>query len=273
MTDTTSVRSPAVAGRFYPADGPELEALLDRLMGTRPSRSPSGVLLAMVPHAGYVYSGGVAGATYGEISVPEHVLLLGPNHTGRGAQRSLWGAGAWRTPLGDIPIADDLVESLRQHVQLSDDSEAHLYEHSLEVQLPFLKRLQPALCIAPVCLGRLTQEQCLELGAEFARALRDFNRPVLIVCSTDMSHYIPAKSAERLDRLALSHVQAVAPELLYETVTKNRISMCGFIPTTVGLSAARALGASEGRLVRYTNSGEVTGDFASVVAYAGAILS
>ena len=273
MTEAASPRAPAVAGRFYPDTALELGALLDRLIVPAGQSQDARALLAMVPHAGYVYSGRIAGATYAELSVPEHVLLLGPNHTGLGAERSLWSGGAWRTPLADVPLDSELIEALRGHVQLTDDREAHLYEHSLEVQLPFLKRVQPSVSIAPVCLGRLSLEACVDLGTQLAAAILAVRRPVLIVCSTDMSHYISRDTAERLDRLALAHVHAVEPEQLYETVRQHKISMCGFVPTTVGLVAARALGARHGRVVSYGSSGEVTGDFGSVVAYAGAVLS
>lgn len=268
------VREPAVAGRFYPGDRAALErAVSGFLSSTERAARAEKALLAMVPHAGYMYSGRIAGAAYAQVEVPEHVLVLGPNHTGLGVSRSLWSGGSWRCPLGEVPIHPGLRRCLKQYAALDDDQLAHLYEHALEVQLPFLKARQPRVRIAPVCLGRLALSECLALGEQVAQAIRALGEPVLIVCSTDMSHCIPASEAKGLDALALARAEAIDPEGLYRTVIEHGISMCGFVPTTVGLIAARSLGAKRGRLVRYGNSGESTGDFASVVGYAGLLVS
>ncbi len=230
-------------------------------------------MLAMAPHAGYVYSGRIAGATYACLEVPERILLLGPNHTGLGKARSLWPGSAWRTPLGDVSIDRQLCQCLRRYARLDEEREAHRYEHAIEVQLPFLQKLQKRLSIAALCLGRLSLDECIELGDQLARALADVSGPVLIVCSTDMSHYISAGEAQRLDDLALAQALAMDPEGLYRTVVQHRISMCGFVPTTVGLALARGLGAQAARLVDYGNSGETSGDFERVVGYAGLVVS
>jgi len=227
----------------------------------------------MVPHAGYIYSGRIAGATFARIDVPEHVLVLCPNHTGRGLPRALWSRGAWRTPLGDVEIAEELTECLKRHARLDDDQHAHTHEHAIEVELPFLQRLAPRVRIAPLCLQQHSLDECRELGQALAEGIRAFGRRVLIVCSTDMSHYIPAELAAELDHLALEQVEALNPAALYRTVIERRISMCGFIPTTVGLAAACALGAERSELVGYGNSGETSGDFGRVVGYAGALIS
>lgn len=279
MNSTDTTREPAVAGRFYPAEPQQLERLLERLLtpdavaaakvGTAAARP---ALLAMAPHAGYVYSGRVAGMTYASVAVPRQVLLLGPNHTGLGAARSLWSGGGWNCPLGQVPIARQLLESVRDHAALSDDALAHLHEHSLEVQLPFLMKQRDPVEIVPICLSRLSLGECLDLGEALARAIRSLDESVLIVCSTDMSHYISAAAAERLDRLALERVLQLDAEGLYRTVGEHQISMCGFVPTSVGLVAARALGAERARLIQYSNSGEASGDFARVVGYAGVVV-
>lgn len=230
-------------------------------------------MLAVVPHAGYVYSGRIAGATFARIDVPRHVLVLCPNHTGLGRARALWSRGAWRTPLGEVEVAEDLAVSLRRHARLDDDELAHVHEHAIEVELPFLKRKEPRVRIAPLCLQQLSLDECLELGEALADGIRAFGERVLIVCSTDMSHYVRAELAAELDRLALDQLEALTPSGLYRTVIERRISMCGFVPTTVGLSAARALGAVHAELVQYGNSGETSGDFGRVVGYAGALVS
>lgn len=271
MNSSLPVREPAVAGRFYPASKAELESTVREL--TEGSGSGEPAILAMAPHAGYMYSGRIAGETYARVAVPQHVLVLGPNHTGLGPERSLWSGGAWRSPLGDVPISRALLELVRNAAICDADREAHRYEHSIEVQLPFLQVLQPRLNFVPLCLGQLSLPECVSVGEALAGAIRAFEKPVLIVCSTDMSHYISADSAARLDRLALDRVEDLDPSGLYQIVTRERISMCGFIPTTVGLVAARALGARRASLVRYGNSGESSGDFARVVGYAGLTVS
>lgn len=275
-------RPPAVAGRFYPAAAASLEHMVDHLLalGTheqatgRPSASPSATsaLMAMVPHAGYVYSGAIAGATFGSIDIPETVIVLCPNHTGRGSPRALWSRGTWTCPLGPVPVSEELSRCLAEHVSLDEDELAHLSEHAIEVELPFLVRLRPDVRIVPLCLARLTLVDSLALGRGLAAGIRAFGARVLIVCSTDMSHYISADEAARLDRAAIEQVLGLDAEGLYRTVTERRISMCGFVPTTVGLAAARQLGATSARLVRYGNSGESSGDFAHVVGYAGVVV-
>lgn len=275
MSSPSRVREPAVAGRFYPATPADLDRALDEYLA---QSSPFGssvqlTRVAVVPHAGYIYSGKIAGATFARIDVPRHVVVLCPNHTGLGRARALWCRGAWRTPLGDVEIAEDLTECLQRHARLDDDELAHIREHAIEVELPFLMRRQPRVRIAPLCLQRLSLAECLELGEALAAGIRAFEERVLIVCSTDMSHYIPAELAAELDRAALAQVEALDPEGLYRTVSERRISMCGFVPTTVGLAAARALGAEHAELVRYGNSGETSGDFERVVGYAGALVS
>lgn len=235
---------------------------------TEKSLTALGVL---VPHAGYVYSGAVAGATYARVQIPPRVLILGPNHTGLGAHVALWPGGAWKTPLGEVPIDAPLTERLGRSPLIEEDRLAHLREHSLEVQVPFLQARRPDVAIAALCLGRLDVEQALELGNAVAEAILE--SPALIVASSDMSHYVPAELAREKDERALSRLLALDARGLHTTVTRERISMCGFIPATVMLAAAHALGAKRAELVRYAHSGEVTGDDSSVVAYASAIVT
>ena len=271
MSQSLPVREPAVAGRFYPGSKAALASAVQELI--KAGETSARALLAMVPHAGYMYSGRIAGETYARVTIPEHVLVLGPNHTGLGPPRSLWSGGAWRSPLGDVPVDRAFLELLRKTSLFEADREAHLNEHCIEVQLPFLQTLKSGLQFVPLCLGRLSLVECIGLGQAIAEVIRSISEPVLIVCSTDMSHYISAGSAARLDRLALERIENLDPEGLYQIVTRERISMCGFIPMTVALVAARALGASEASLIRYGNSGESSGDFARVVGYAGLTVS
>jgi len=273
VSSPSAIREPAVAGRFYPASPAELHRTLDTLLAhSSPTGGERPALLAVVPHAGYVYSGQIAAATFARLDVPRHVLVLCPNHTGLGRARALWSRGAWRTPLGEVEVAEDLTACLQRHARLDDDQLAHVHEHAIEVELPLLERRQPGVRIAPLCLQQASLDECLKLGADLAEGIRAFGEPVLIVCSTDMSHYVRADVAAKLDRLALDQIEALDPSGLYRCVVEHRISMCGFIPTTVGLSAARALGAAHAELVQYGNSGETSGDFERVVGYAGAVV-
>ncbi len=264
------VREPAVAGRFYPARASELRREIDGLLG--PSAG-SPALAVVGPHAGYVYSGAIAGEAYARVEVPMRVILLGPNHTGMGARRALWARGAWKIPGDLVPIDEQLAERVRRMADLEDDHRAHQQEHSLEVHLPFLRARQPHVSLVPICLGPLELEECRSIGHGIASAVRETDGEVLLVASTDMSHYISAEAARERDQMALARVQELDPEGLYRTVTRHDISMCGFIPTTVALFAALELGAEHAELVRYGNSGDVSGDYQRVVGYAGLVVS
>lgn len=264
-----TVREPAVAGRFYGADPRALAAEVDRLLAAPGEKVRA--LGVVAPHAGYVYSGGVAGAVYGRVDVPPRVVVLGPNHTGMGDPVALYTGEAWRTPLGVVPIDRELTAALAAGEDVTADALAHRHEHSLEVQVPFLQRARPGVSIAALCLGPLPLEACAALGRAVARAAKAAG--ALVVASSDMSHYVPAGVAREKDRHAIDRVLALDPEGLYATVRRERITMCGFVPATVMLFAARELGAASAELVRYAHSGEVTGDERSVVGYAGVIVA
>ncbi|HEY8377004.1 MAG TPA: AmmeMemoRadiSam system protein B [Nannocystis sp.] len=274
MTASELRREPAVAGRFYPGDLRALRRELDRCLVPDAQPVPARMLLA--PHAGWIFSGEMAGKTWSKAHVPERVLLLCPNHTGRGARRSLWPGGWWDTPAGPVPVAADLTAALlRRTPGLEADTAAHRHEHAIEVHLPFLRARNPAAEIAALCLGGLDLAGCRALGEGIAAAVLELERRgtrVLLAASSDMSHYISAADAERRDRLALERVLALDPAGLYEVVAAHDISMCGVLPTTVALFAALALGATRAEFVGYTHSGRVTGDDRRVVGYAGAIV-
>jgi MEMO1 family protein len=266
------IREPAVAGRFYPGDAASLAADVDGLLGPAPqSGAQTPAIGVVVPHAGYVYSGAVAGAVYGRVAVPPLVILLGPNHAGQGARQALSPDDGWRTPLGTVPVDAALAARLAEAPGVERDARAHRAEHSLEVQVPFLQRVRADVAVAPLVLAHLSWRACEALGLEVAEAARE--RGALLVASSDMSHYLPADLARALDARALDHVLALDAEGLYAIVHREEISMCGVIPATVMLVAARALGATRAELVRYGHSGEVTCDDAAVVGYAGVIVS
>ncbi len=268
-----SVRSPAVAGTFYEARperlGRDVRALLEH-----PAEGPPEIAFGvMVPHAGYVYSGSVAGAVYARISIPAACIILCPNHTGRGAPAALDPSESWATPLGEARVSRRLAERmLALSPSLSKDGEAHRREHSLEVQLPFLQVARPDFEFVPICLGEPSLGLCREIGEALAALVREEAEPPLLIASSDMNHYESREIGRAKDDRALSRIEALDPEGLYRTVVTESISMCGFLPATALLFAARAAGARRARVVARADSGDQTGDTSSVVGYAGAVI-
>ena len=266
-------RKPVVADRFYPGDYAVLEKNLDQLIPRIPVQEKKEAKAVIVPHAGYVYSGGVAGSTFARVRIPETALILGPNHHGSGQPLAL-GISDWDMPQGPVPIERALAVSiLRNSDVIVDDDVAHAQEHSLEVQVPFLQYFQDNLKIAPIVVSHVSYEVCKQAAHDLAVAIREFADPVLLVASTDMTHYESRQSASAKDHQALERIQALDPKGLYDTVLGNRISMCGLMPTTIVLLAAMELGATQADLVRYTDSGEASGDTDQVVGYAGLVIS
>ncbi len=266
-------RTPAVANMFYPGSKGHLREQLNSLV--RPLADPKTVVAAISPHAGYMYSGGVAGAVFSRIRIPETVVILGPNHRGIGAPIALAASGAWDMPLGSVRINEALAEEiLKVEVphQIKADTDAHAMEHSIEVQVPFLQVLRPEVTIVPIALSHVVYDACQQTGEALARGVRSYGKEVLLVASTDMTHYESQKSAKEKDKLAIDRILDLDPEGLYETVSRHGISMCGVIPTTIMLEACQVLGADKAELVRYATSGDVTGDNAQVVGYAGFIV-
>lgn len=265
------VRPPAVAGAFYDAEAGQLER--DVRAHLSPEGRPEPAFGAIVPHAGYVYSGPVAGAVYARLRVPRVAVILGPNHTGRGAAAAVDPSGAWRTPLGDVAVDRRLARRLMElSPSLTEDGVAHAREHSLEVQLPFLQVLRPDLCFVPVCLGAPDLDLCREVGRALATLAAEEKEPPLLLASSDMNHYESRQIGRRKDALALARIEALDPEGLFRTVLSENITMCGFLPATALLFAARAAGVVEARVVARHDSGDETGDTSSVVGYAGVIL-
>jgi AmmeMemoRadiSam system protein B len=265
------IRKARFAGDWYPGDPNRLRSVLrDCIEATVAEEDVLGVV---APHAGYMYSGHVAGAVYCRVHIPETVIVLCVNHRGAGARAAILSSGSWETPLGQVPIREDMAEDLKQRIPfLEEDSLAHAGEHSLEMQVPFLQYRNDRVQLVPICLQRLDFLECETLGEGLATAIQGFPDPVLLVASTDMTHFEPHDSASRKDRLAIERILAIDPRGLYDTVTKHGISMCGLIPTTSVLCGCKWLGAGEGNLVRYATSGEVSGDYGSVVGYAGVFI-
>ncbi len=266
-----TIRVPAVAGTFYDARPNRLEEDVRSYLplGTQP-RPAFG---AIVPHAGYVYSGPVAGAVYARLRIPATCVILCPNHTGRGAPAALDPSDAWRTPLGDVSVNRRLADRLLALApSLEEDAGAHLREHSLEVQLPFLQILRRDVAFVPVCLGEPSLALCREVGDALATLCAEEAEPPLVLASSDMNHFESRQEGRRKDDMALARVEGLDPEGLFRVVRTESISMCGFLPATALLFAARAAGARRARVLARRDSGDETGDTSSVVGYAGVIV-
>lgn len=266
------IREPAVAGSFYSANGSELRRQVDELFSATMESTPAFGLMA--PHAGYVYSGSIAAQTYAEVDIPRTVVLLGPDHVGLASTASVYSKGRWRTPLGDVPIDENLAAAILHKSPLfTADSVAHGREHSLEVHLPLLQVRQPNLSIVPILFGRGELGDWTACGQALQQCLAQWPEPVLLVASSDMSHFLTAEQAQQVDQQALEPLLQLKPKELYQTVIQNQISMCGVIPATVLVSAAVHQGGCNARLVRYGHSGEVSGDHQRVVGYAGVVIA
>jgi hypothetical protein len=267
-------RYPAVAGTFYPGDSVTLKRTVAELCGGPVSEEKQKAITVIAPHAGYIYSGRVAGATFARVDIPEDVIILGPNHHGYGARVALMAKGVWEMPMGEVRINEALAgEILQASIIIEEEETAHRQEHSLEVQVPFLQYFQENLTIAPIVVSHLSAEECTQVGKDIAAAVQHYKKPVLIVASTDMTHYESREAATIKDHLAIEKILQLDALGLYDTVVGRRISMCGIMPTTIAISAARALGARGAELVCYADSGEMTGDTRQVVGYAGMIIA
>jgi MEMO1 family protein len=265
-------RHPAVADRFYPGNSTALTREVQNLIGTQPAHKQK-AMAVICPHAGYIYSGGVAAETLRQVIVPETVIILGPNHHGQGAEIAL-STTTWEMPMGNVPIDTELAEMLVHRSPLiRKDEVAHRFEHSLEVQVPFLQEMQKNLAIVPLVIAHIPYSMCEKVADNLSESIKESGKNVLILASSDMTHYESRSVAAKKDRLALDRLLALDPAGLYQTVVDRRITMCGFIPATIALLASMQLGARTANLVRYTDSGEVSGDTDQVVGYAGVIIS
>ena len=264
-----------MAGRFYPRDPDALRALVEgQLAEVHAAASPA--TAAIVPHAGLQYSGQCAAQVFKRIDLAPTIVILAPNHTGAltavgGA--SAWTSGAFQTPLGDVPVAEEFLLRLCEACDLvSHDSLAHEHEHAIEVELPFVTLLSPQSVIAPIVLAWDDWERCSTLARALAALVNEWPEPVSLLASSDMTHYESADVAAAKDRLALDNVQRLDGEGLLATCHRERITMCGRAPAATVLEAARLLGRDEAEVVDYRHSGWVTRDDTQVVAYAGVVI-
>jgi MEMO1 family protein len=272
---TTILRRPAVAGRFYPADRDDLRAEVLSYLSQANSKTqtPLRALGCIAPHAGYMYSGHVAGAVFARVKVPKRCIVMCPNHTGVGPALAIMSEGAWQTPLGEVAIDAQLAAALKDRFPaLQEDSAAHRAEHAAEVELPFLLLRQPDLKFVPIALGTGQFEILEQLGIALADIIAAQVDPVLIVASSDMNHYESDAVTRVKDRSAIEPMLRLDARALYDAVTQQHISMCGFGPAVAMLTAAKKLGATSAELVKYATSGEVSGDRDLVVGYAGIVV-
>lgn len=265
------IRSPVVAGRFYAGTASSLRADIDRLVDRQAKRTRA--IGVVSPHAGYPFSGPVAGATLSRIEPTPSVIIMGPNHTGMGAPFSIMTEGTWKTPLGQVQIDSALANDiLDRSASLEEDTAAHEYEHSIEVQIPFLQYFNDSVTIVPIVLAPGPGNVYKEIGHSIADAVSAHREAVLIMASSDMTHYEPQERAEQKDAKAIEAIFALDEDELLARVKSMGISMCGYAPTTSLIAAAKRLGATQAELVKYQTSGDTTGDYSRVVGYAGVII-
>jgi AmmeMemoRadiSam system protein B len=265
------VRLPAVSGHFYPNDAEELAQQVASFC--TPREQPRQAIACMVPHAGYRFSGHVAGCVYAQLQLPKRFLLIGPRHFPRGKPQAIVSEGAWQTPLGRVQIDSELASELKAACPaLIEDDLAHRDEHALEVQVPFLQCLASEFCFVPIALGTVSYVELAALGQAVASTLARQTDPVLIIASSDMNHYEPEAVTREKDHKALAGLLALDPRALYDVVRREGVTMCGFGPAVVMLTACRLLGAKQATLVRYATSGDANGERDQVVGYAGVII-
>jgi AmmeMemoRadiSam system protein B len=265
------IRPPAVAGHFYSSNPAELAHDVDGYLALGAEDKPA--LGCIVPHAGYMYSGQVAGAVYSALQIPSRLILLGPRHFPGGEALAILSEGSWATPLGDAQIHSALAAELKHAFpRLREDTVAHQREHSLEVQLPFLQRIIGDFRFVPIVLGTDRYGVLEELGHAIAKVIASQKNPVLMVASSDMNHYESDPVTRAKDGRAIERILALDPRGLYETVRSEEITMCGIAAAVVMLVAVNELGAKKAALIRYATSGDINGERDRVVGYAGIVI-
>ena len=269
----TRIRKPVFSGQFYPETAAEIKEQIQKFISADTAKE--NCIACMLPHAGYVYSGSTAAKTVSRVQVKETVIILGPNHTGYGADFSIMSKGAWLTPLGKLNIDTNLAQNIIQSCDfLEENEQAHISEHSIEVELPIFQYFRQDFRIVPIAI--LSHEETLlkRLGEAIAKAIisSKSENTVLIAASSDMTHYEPQISANKKDMQAIQAILKLDTNELTQKIRALRISMCGYAPVTAMLTAAKMLGAKKTELVQYETSAAATHDLSSVVGYAGIIV-
>lgn len=266
-----NIRKPAVAGHFYPGDRNRLLKTIERLIDTGIEKQDAKSVIA--PHAAYMYSGRVAGMVFSRIEIPEKVILLGPDHRSYGSNAFIMTEGVWEMPLGDVNIDNELAEDIVKGSDiLCPNAFAHNMEHSLEVQIPFLQYFQPHFSIVPIILSGDSLSLSESVANGIVSGIKEQNEKILIIASTDLTHYQTQSIANEQDNRIIEKIIALDPKGLLELVTEDGLSMCGYLPVTTAILATKLLGAKSVKLVKYMTSGDVSGELSHVVGYAGMII-
>ncbi len=263
------MRVPAVSGQFYPRSKKELEQEISRCFKGVPSIEKV-ALGAVVPHAGYMYSGNTAAYVYSSLPKADTFVLIGPNHTGYGSPVSV-STETWSTPLGEVSSDMELIRALPRKI-IDLDETAHKYEHSIEVQLPFLQHRFSDFSIVPICMGMQDEETALLVGMEVAAAARKVKKKVVIIASSDFTHYKPDKVARENDAYYIQSILEMDIPCFYRRLYERNASVCGYGAIAAMLTAAKKLGANKASLLKYSTSGDTTGDLDAVVGYAGIVV-
>ncbi|MCM8818948.1 MAG: MEMO1 family protein [Candidatus Omnitrophica bacterium] len=266
------IRDPVVSGYFYPSGKAHLLRMLETFIDNQAVKEK--VVAAVVPHAGYIYSGKTAGLTYSKIEIPETVIILGPNHTGYGEPYSVSDHDKWLTPLGEVELDKEIVENLTKKSRyLQKDEIAHIREHSIEVQIPFLQFLKRDFKIVPITLmGYVDNPAWYEIGEVISEVIRESKKDCLIIASSDMTHYEPHKVAESKDKYVIEAICELDEDEVIRRIEEKDVSMCGYSGVIVSIVASKLLGAKKGQLIYYTTSAETSKDYFQVVGYAGILI-
>jgi AmmeMemoRadiSam system protein B len=263
------MRAPAVSGQFYPRNKNDLDREISRCFEGVPADEKQ-VLGAVVPHAGYIYSGNTAAYVYSVLPEADTFVILGPNHTGYGSPVSV-SSENWSTPLGEVGSDNEFIKALPKRI-IDTDETAHKYEHSIEVQLPFLQHRFSDFKIVPICMGMQDEETALDVGSELAEAVRKVNKKVVIIASSDFSHYKPDKVAREDDAYFINSILDMDMPGFYRKLYERNASVCGYGTIAAMLTVSKEIGATKATLLKYSTSGDTTGDFSAVVGYAGIIV-
>ncbi|MHC1565545.1 MAG: MEMO1 family protein [Candidatus Syntropharchaeales archaeon] len=264
------MRFPAVAGQFYPRDPAELERLIEIFLQDTEIKPDEKILGAVVPHAGYIYSGRVAAKVFARLPPAETFVITCPNHHGVGSVVAA-STESWKTPLGDVDVDLELVDALPKQI-IDLDETAHKYEHAAEVQIPFLQYLFRNFKILPISIGIRDEKTAMEIGMEIKDAVEKTGRRVVILASSDFTHYEPDEIARENDRYAIEPILKLDVSTFYRRIYERGITACGVDPIGAMLTATGAMGAEKGELLMYATSGDVSGDYTAVVGYAGIVI-
>ncbi len=270
------IRKPAVAGQFYPDQEGELSRMLDKLLADSKAEVVAEGIAFVAPHAGYAYSGAIAAHTYAALRSAhskrkfDSLVVIGPNHTGYGSPIAV-SMDDWQTPLGVVKNDIELSKLIASMPDMSADDIAHGFEHSVEVQLPFMQKTLPGVSSSFICMGDQSYKASVGLTNAITVAAKRLGRRMAVIASSDFNHYESAEIAKKKDMPAIDAILKLDAENFHEIIRRNEDSACGYGPITVAALFARRNGAKKGELLKYGNSGDATNDYKSVVAYASIV--